>query len=450
MTTDTVGGTSYGQDGPSHQPRCSYIAASSSGTLQTAGIDLNGVSGSPNFRIGVYSDIGGAPTTLLGQSASTTEVNGWNDVSIDSSVSISVGVHYWICTMSDTDQNTQYAANGGNGREFSGATTYGTWHSTYDYGYNYGSFTYYDRMTYGATYPNPVVTIYSPTNTSYTSNPINFTYVANSSTDTTFTLVAVVSNSSWVDTLFNSASYSNGTIETTTVNLYNATYWLNVSALDSNGFTNSTLYFTVAVPSPTTTTTTTATPSNTSGFAVNLPFAMSDPSQKVCEDNTTLGITYNFTFAGSFYNYFMNKTCQFGCNNVTGDCYGTNGTSSTNAMWITFAAGTIFLSFGVILGIPYGKLSGEEKLRGFDTTIVVKYLFFFVGLFLMYLAMSMSYNNVNLYGGENNILGGVNTTIMVMMITLLLFIVVFVLEFIFFTMKSAFTLNKNKKWEERD
>ena len=163
-----------------------------------------------------------------------------------------------------------------------------------------------------------------------------------------------------------------------------------------------------------------------------------------CYDNIT--VLKNFTLSGtSNQSIYYYQTCQFGCDNTTGDCSGIDSSSSINAMWITYATGALFLVLGTVLGIPYGN-----KTKGFDTTIVVKYSFFFIGLFLMYLSLSMSYRNTQIYGGESNILGGVNTSIMVIMITLLLFLFIFFVELFFGTIKTMWESRKAEKWQERE
>ena len=144
------------------------------------------------------------------------------------------------------------------------------------------------------------------------------------------------------------------------------------------------------------------------------------------------------------------ENCTYGCDNTTGACFGSNPTSSVNAMWLTFAVGSLFLVLATVLGLPYGNLTGEKKKAGFDTTIVIKYMFFFVGLYLMYLSMGMAYRNTEIYGGESNIMGGVNTSVMVIMITLILFLFVFFLEFFWTTIMNLWNSRKSKEWEERE
>jgi hypothetical protein len=178
-----------------------------------------------------------------------------------------------------------------------------------------------------------------------------------------------------------------------------------------------------------------------------------DISSNTCYNNVT-SFT-NMTIGGSSSNTFSYYTnCPSGCNNATGTCNGTNGSASINGMWLTFAIGSLFLVLGTVLGIPYGKMTGEEEIRGakggFDTTIVIKYIFFFVGLFFIYLSLSMAYNNVNLYGGEQNTLGGINTTLLVMIIVTVLFLFVFVIEILFWALKKSFTLKEEKKWGEQE
>jgi hypothetical protein len=324
--------------------------------------------------------------------------------------------------------------------------------------HNSGSKKGYVEITYsggGGGSPPPVTTIYSPTNTTYTTNPINFTYTANSTTDTVFNLTAIISNSSWSSTLLNQGLYTNGTLITNTTNLGNSTYFFNVSAKDANGIKNSTLFFTVAVPPaapPSNVTTSnlwckriTSDESYCIAIGSDPPADVNAPVTNYCY-NSTMAF-FNYTFAGAAYY----QTCNLGCNNATGVCYGSDSSSSNSSMWITFAVGSIFLTLGCFLGMPYGKLSGQENIKGgFDTTIVIKYVFFFVGLFFMYLSLSMSYSNVNLYGGTTNTLGGINTTTLVMAIIVVLFLFVFVIELIFHALKKSFAIKEEKKWGSQE
>lgn len=95
MTTDTVGDTSRSDGGLYNFLIGVPITASANGVLSTAGLNI--VSATGNIRIGIYSTYSSNTFSgLLGESASTAAVNGWNDLSI-SGVSISVGTTYYVC-----------------------------------------------------------------------------------------------------------------------------------------------------------------------------------------------------------------------------------------------------------------------------------------------------------------------------------------------------------------
>jgi len=112
-----------------------------------------------------------------------------------------------------------------------------------------------------------------------------------------------------------------------------------------------------------------------------------------------------------------------------------------------YGVGVSLLTLGTVLGIPYGKLVGREDIRpGVDTTVVVKYSFFFVGFYLMYLSLAMSRRIGALYGGGTNIVGASSTGTMVIMLTMVLFLFVFVIEFIFTVLKSLMDDAKERKW----
>ena len=69
------------------------FTAVSTATVTKVGINVGTAAG--NIMVAIYSDSSG-PSTLLGQSASTQSLSGWNDLPLVSTVSVSVGVTYWF------------------------------------------------------------------------------------------------------------------------------------------------------------------------------------------------------------------------------------------------------------------------------------------------------------------------------------------------------------------
>jgi len=115
---------------------------------------------------------------------------------------------------------------------------------------------------------------------------------------------------------------------------------------------------------------------------------------------------------------------------------------------MVYGIGTVLLVLGTMMGMPFGKFEGKEKISGFDTTLVVKYMFFFVGFFFLYLSLGMTVRLSSVYSGESNITGAVNTATMVVMITMMLFLFIFVVELLF-TVLKWWDFRKQKKWENR-
>lgn len=175
---------------------------------------------------------------------------------------------------------------------------------------------------------------------------------------------------------------------------------------------------------------------------------------RTCLDNETLQINTTYyieTSDGlSEIEVSKNEYCAFGCTN--GECEGSSVEGDMAQIWLTFGAGTVMLVLGVVLGLPFGKFAGEEKgiKKPFNTTMVVKYIFFFLGFFLVYLSFGMVRRLGSVYGGESNITDAVDTATMTMMITMIVFLIVFVVEFIFYVIKRQMEMVKEKKWGIRE
>jgi hypothetical protein len=185
--TDTVGGTSAGEIGnPENTLYVQPLTASSSGELQSIGINLNNNGGF--FRLGIYAVLDGTPkaTTLLWQSASTPCTPGWNDITVsEDTVNIVGSTTYYISVIGDSDAAYFYC--------------------------NTDSDLKYEFRTYGA-FPDPTGTLNS---LSYTAN-MRITYateVAPTTTPTptaspTPTSTSTIISSNGVQYFFRSDSYT--------------------------------------------------------------------------------------------------------------------------------------------------------------------------------------------------------------------------------------------------
>jgi hypothetical protein len=172
-----------------------------------------------------------------------------------------------------------------------------------------------------------------------------------------------------------------------------------------------------------------------------------------CTDYQTLNKSYYFSEDGTVTEGWYLIHCNYNCTNS--DCAGSNVSTDMSSVWLVYGTGVVLLVLGTILGIPFGRISGENKdvKKGFNTTMVVKYIFFFVGLFLVYLSLGMAKRVGTVYGSEGKISDATDTAVMVMMITIILFLIVFVIEFIFGVLKSMIESAKFKKedeWRGRD
>jgi hypothetical protein len=153
-----------------------------------------------------------------------------------------------------------------------------------------------------------------------------------------------------------------------------------------------------------------------------------------CIDNNTLQVNTSYIGEGSA-NFTLNTSKEIYCINgcVNNACIGTSVSPDTSQIWMVFSVGTAMLLVATILGLPIGQESDIRK--GFNFGMVVKYIFFFVGIFLVYLSMGMMRKIGVTYSGDIGISGGMDTAVMTMMITMILFIIVFVVEFFFNTLK---------------
>lgn len=162
-------------------------------------------------------------------------------------------------------------------------------------------------------------------------------------------------------------------------------------------------------------------------------------------------VTDIYACDGTGCEYFNSTETSLCRQNCTSDqCTGEEPKVDMAAMWLTFSAGFGFLILGTVLGVPFGKLVGKEDIRpGWDTTTIVRYMFFFIGFFLVYLSLSMGSRLGTVYAGDENIIGAVDTSVMVMLITMLLFLFVFFVEIIFYVLNYYMKSEYDKKWKMR-
>jgi hypothetical protein len=108
-TSATVSAYAPGANGLIAEP----ITATQSGTLSTVGIDVEAAAG--DITIGIYSTYGGGELSgLLGQSASTPLVSGWEDLSMPSGISITDGARYYLAFVLSSSSAYIYYGTGTN------------------------------------------------------------------------------------------------------------------------------------------------------------------------------------------------------------------------------------------------------------------------------------------------------------------------------------------------
>ncbi|MGD0203860.1 MAG: hypothetical protein ABSC20_08165 [Candidatus Bathyarchaeia archaeon] len=151
------------------------IIATSSGPLQSVGVELGAVSG--NVETALYSTFSGTQISgLIGESSSTVATSGWDDLAIPSDYSIVPGQTYYLSVQVDNVNTVIYETGSVNMYEI--------------YNYAYGSFPTSTpsvtvtstclcmRMTYGSTVQaTPTPTPYqAPTPTPYGTQPTPYQY----------------------------------------------------------------------------------------------------------------------------------------------------------------------------------------------------------------------------------------------------------------------------------
>jgi len=207
---------------------------------------------------------------------------------------------------------------------------------------------------------------------------------------------------------------------------------------------NKTWYFTVTAP----TTTTTTLPSNDT--IINVYENTYVLVEERCINASFISRSYEYTATtdGTPSTYVFDQTynCTHGCLNDV--CAATSPDTDMTSMWVICIIGIVLLVLGTVQGIPYGKLVGKEDIKGrFDTTMMVRYVFFFVGFYLMYLSLGMATGIESTYGGSPNAIGGTNAATMAITIVSVLFLFIFVIEVFFVALQFLGTSTEKGRFE---
>ncbi len=120
----TTGMDSIGNGVRGQYARASNFTAGYYGDITKVGINVATPAG--NISTAIYADEFGSPGALLASSSSAAAVSGWNDLTLNTSVSVATGTTYWLGFNNDNDTIDTY-------REAdTGSHVYVSW--------NYGSF----------------------------------------------------------------------------------------------------------------------------------------------------------------------------------------------------------------------------------------------------------------------------------------------------------------------
>jgi len=89
------------------------FTASASGTVTSIGVNIAG-SETANAYVGLYSDSGNKPSTLLTTSALTAlnTVPGWQDISVTAYTAYTAGITYWVAIGYSTYKSLYYGISG--------------------------------------------------------------------------------------------------------------------------------------------------------------------------------------------------------------------------------------------------------------------------------------------------------------------------------------------------
>ena len=173
-------------------------------------------------------------------------------------------------------------------------------------------------------------------------------------------------------------------------------------------------------------------------------------AKEVCLNTTHQLITFDFELTedgtATGYNYTQVHRCERNCTN--GQCESTYSEGDVSMMWMVYGTGVTLLILGTFMGNLFQRLfRGHEQLvEGFSTQSIVKFIFFFAGLYLINMGMGMASGISSEYGGSTLVSGGMISVINVMSWSLFIFLFVFIVEFLYSLLKSWRVTQEKKKW----
>ena len=146
----TTGMDSIGNGVMNDYARASNFTAGYWGTITKVGVNVATPAG--NIMTAIYADSSGSPGALLASSSSAAAVSGWNDLTLNTPVSVDAGTTYWLAFNNDIADIDTYRDP--DGSHVYVAWTFGDFPDPFDIPAGERPFTQHMRVTY-ATDPPP-------------------------------------------------------------------------------------------------------------------------------------------------------------------------------------------------------------------------------------------------------------------------------------------------------
>ncbi|MBK5093183.1 MAG: hypothetical protein JJE48_06680 [Actinobacteria bacterium] len=157
-----------------------------------------------------------------------------------------------------------------------------------------------------------------------------------------------------------------------------------------------------------------------------------------CLNDTHLELyySYNLTTDGTAEEIVYNQTHLCANNCTSNRCEGTDVSADMMQAYMVGGLGIFLLLLGVWLGMPYGKVAGTEQIKPmWDVQIVIRYMFFFLGLYFVYMSMAMVRRVGDVYGAHSDVVDATGVAVLVLSIVLYLFLIVFITDVLFYILK---------------
>jgi len=234
-SVDMIGDTSGSRTYSTSFAYAYNIIASDSGALQSAGLNVQTASG--NLEIGLYSDSGGSPHTLLANSITSTAVSGWNDFVLYPNVTISTGTHYWIALFTDSGALAGYAnlAASDENRCIGYHTLGSSWNNPFSISGCYSGDATNLRMTYGG---GSTTTTTSTSTTSTSTSTSTSTLTSTISSGTTDEFGSMSGNRDYSSSFayaYNVIASDSGTLQELCFNIYSTGGNLEMALYSNSG-----------------------------------------------------------------------------------------------------------------------------------------------------------------------------------------------------------------------